>query len=43
MVRGKDQKGTSNEGFYVQSGFSPNEASDEEGYGHAWESDWQVF
>ena len=39
MVRSKDQKWTSNEGFCVQFGLSPTEASDEEGYGHAWESD----
>ena len=32
-------KGKGNDGQYPQSGLSATEAPDEEGYGHAWESD----
>ena len=38
-AKAKDQKGKSIEGAYPQSGLSASETPDEEGYGHAWESD----
>ena len=37
--RGKHHRGKDREGTYPQSGFSPSGTPNEEGYGHAWESD----
>ena len=37
--KGKDQKGKGKEGTYAQSGLSASETLNEEGYGHARESD----
>ena len=37
--KGKDQKGKGKEEVYPQSRLSASETPNEEGYGHAWESD----
>ena len=37
--KGKDQQGKGKEGACPQSGLSASETPNEEGYGHAWESD----